>query len=67
MVVGLVIVVLSLIAASFCNTIPALIGTQGVLFAIGGKCDSTLNCLYTLTPQGILAYFPGMQMIDGWL
>lgn len=36
MVAGLTVVVISLIAASFCSTVPALIGTQGVLFAIGG-------------------------------
>lgn len=47
---GLVITVAALIGASFCNTVPGLIGCQGVLFADGG----------------ILAYFPGMQIIDKW-
>lgn len=50
MAVGLAINVVSLVAASFCNTVSGLIGTQGAMFAIGG----------------IVAYFPGMQIIDEW-
>ena len=50
MISGLIITVAALIGASFCSTVPGLIGCQGVLFAIGG----------------ILAYFPGMQIIDQW-
>jgi MFS family permease len=47
---GLVITVIALLGASFCSTVPGLIGCQGILFAVGG----------------ILAYFPGMQIIDQW-
>jgi hypothetical protein len=50
MISGLIITVAALIGASFCSTVPGLIGCQGVLFAVGG----------------ILAYFPGMQIIDQW-
>ena len=50
MLLGLAITIVSLVAASFCNTVPGLIGTQGILFAIGGTT----------------AYFPGMQFIDEW-
>lgn len=50
LVIGLAINVIGLLAASFCSTVPGLIGTQGAIFAIGG----------------VLAYFPGVQLIDQW-
>ncbi|CAK1360848.1 unnamed protein product [Cercospora beticola] len=50
MIAGLVITAAALIGASFCNDVPGLISTQGVLYAIGS----------------VLAYFPGMQIIDEW-
>ena len=50
MAVGLVLMVLSLVAASFCNTVAGLIATEGVLYAIGG----------------LLAYSPLLQYVDEW-
>lgn len=47
---GLIIMVLSLVAASFCNSISGLIGTQGVMYAIGG----------------LILYFPVMSLITEW-
>ena len=48
--VGFVMVMASLIAASFSNTVPQLLGTQGVLYGIGGS----------------LHYFPTFFFLDGW-
>ena len=48
--VGVALVVLSLIAASFCNTVAGLIATEGVLYAVGG----------------VLAYLPLLQLVDEW-
>lgn len=42
--------VVSLIAASYCNSTAALLATQGVLFAVGG----------------LFLYFPAMYVIDEW-
>jgi len=50
MISGLALVIVALIAASFCSTVPGLIGTQGVLYAVGS----------------IIFYFPGMQILDEW-
>lgn len=47
---GLMTMVVGLIAASFCNDINGLIGTQGVMYALGG----------------LAAYFPAMSMIAEW-
>lgn len=47
---GLVVVVLSLVAASYCNSAASLLATQGVLYALGG----------------LLLYFPAMYVIDEW-
>lgn len=47
---GLLIMVAGLLAASFCHSIAGLVGTQGVLYAIGG----------------LAAYFPAMSMISEW-
>lgn len=47
---GLAVMVAGLIAASFCNDVGGLIGTQGVMYAIGG----------------LVAYFPAMSMISEW-
>lgn len=47
---GLSIMVAGLVAASFCDSIAGLIGTQGVMYAIGG----------------LAAYFPAMSMISEW-
>jgi MFS family permease len=49
-VVGLALVVLSLIAASFANTVPQLIATQGVIYALGGS----------------LLYAPVIVWLDEW-
>lgn len=48
--VALGVMILSLVAASFCNDVPSLIATQGVLYAIGG----------------VLLYFPAISMVDEW-
>ena len=50
MCVAAVIMVLSLVAASFCNTVPGLLATQSVMYALGG----------------LTLYFPCMQFIDEW-
>ena len=47
---GLVLMVAGLVAASFCNSVPALIATQGVMYALGG----------------LVLYFPAMQLIGEW-
>jgi len=47
---GLAVMVLSLIAASFCNSVGGLLATEGVLYAVGG----------------VIAYFPAMPFIDEW-
>ena len=47
---GLALMVSGLIAASFCNSVNGLIGTQGVMYAIGG----------------LVAYFPAMSLITEW-
>lgn len=49
MVFGLVVMLVALVAASFCNTVSGLIATQGVLYGVGG----------------LFAYFPALQYIDG--
>ncbi|KAM0718834.1 hypothetical protein Q7P37_005906 [Cladosporium fusiforme] len=48
--VGLAILTIALVAASFTNTTGALLATQGILFAIGG----------------LTMYFPAMYVIDEW-
>ncbi|WPG99138.1 Hypothetical protein R9X50_00194900 [Acrodontium crateriforme] len=48
--IALAIMIISLVAASFCDTVPSLIATQGALYAIGG----------------ILLYFPAITMVDEW-
>ncbi|KAF2723406.1 putative MFS monocarboxylate transporter [Polychaeton citri CBS 116435] len=50
MYTGLAILILSLVAASFCNSTAALIGTQGIMYAVGG----------------LLLYFPAIQLLDDW-
>ncbi|KAM0715752.1 hypothetical protein Q7P37_008266 [Cladosporium fusiforme] len=47
---GLAVMIAGLVAASFCNSVNALIATQGVMYALGG----------------LVAYFPGMSMIPEW-
>ncbi|KAI7648613.1 hypothetical protein KC318_g17839, partial [Hortaea werneckii] len=47
---GAALIVLSLIGASFCNTVAGLLATEGVLYAIGG----------------VITYFPAIQYIDEW-
>ncbi|TKX18490.1 MFS transporter-like protein 174 [Elsinoe australis] len=49
-IVGFVILEIGLISASFSNTIPQLLGTQGILYAIGG-------CIH---------YFPAFLYLDEW-
>lgn len=49
-VLGFIVMIISLIAASFANTVPQLIATQGVLYAVGGS----------------LHYFPAYLYIDEW-
>jgi len=49
-VTGFVVVVASLIGASFANSFPALLATQGVLYALGGS----------------LHYFPAYIYLDEW-
>ena len=50
MYIAAAIMVMSLIAASFCNSVSGLLATQSVMYAIGG----------------LLIYFPSMQYIDEW-
>lgn len=47
---GLAVTALSLIVASFARSTPALLATQGVLYALGG----------------LTLYFPAMYVIDEW-
>lgn len=47
---GLVLMVAGLNAAAFCNSVSALIATQGVMYALGG----------------LVLYFPAMQLIGEW-
>jgi MFS family permease len=47
---GLAVMVSSLVAASFCNSVNGLIGTQGVMYALGG----------------LAAYFPAMSLVSEW-
>ena len=47
---GFVVVIASLIAASFANTVPQLLATQGVMYALGGS----------------LHYFPSFLFLDEW-
>ncbi|KAH8886183.1 MFS general substrate transporter [Thozetella sp. PMI_491] len=47
---GFVLMVASLIGASFANTVPQLLATQGVLYALGGS----------------LHYFPAYLYLDEW-
>jgi predicted MFS family arabinose efflux permease len=49
-VLGFIVMIISLIAASFANTVPQLIATQGVSYAVGGS----------------LHYFPAYLYIDEW-
>lgn len=49
-VAGFVIVLCSLVGASFANTISQLLATQGVLYAVGGS----------------LHYFPAFLYLDDW-
>ena len=50
MVAGSIIMVTSLIAASFCNSVSGLLATQGVMYAVGGS----------------IIYFPSIQYIEEW-
>jgi MFS family permease len=50
MFIGFVIMVVSLMAASFCETATGLLATQGVLYGLGG----------------LIMYFPGMAFVDEW-
>jgi hypothetical protein len=45
-----VLIVVSMLAASFANTVGGLLATQGVLYAIGG----------------LILYFPTMVFVDEW-
>ena len=47
---GAVVMVISLIAASFCNSVNGLLATQGVVYALGG----------------LVIYFPSINYIDEW-
>jgi MFS family permease len=49
-VCGISLVVLSLVGASFCNSVAGLVATEGVLYGIGG----------------ILAYLPLLKLVDEW-
>jgi hypothetical protein len=49
-VIGISVVVLSLIGASFCNSVSGLIVTEGIFYAIGG----------------VLAYLPLLKLVDEW-
>lgn len=50
MFAGLAVMVASLIVASFCSTVPGLLATQGVMYAVGA----------------VWLYFPVMQLVDEW-
>ena len=50
MCVAAVVMIVSLIAASFCNDVSGLIATQGVMYALGG----------------LTLYFPSINYIDEW-
>jgi MFS family permease len=50
MFAGSIVLVISLVAASFCNSVSGLLATQGVLYAIGG----------------MVVYFPTIQYIEEW-
>lgn len=50
MCAGAALMVLSLVAASFCNSVAGLLATEGVLYAVGG----------------VVTYFPAIQYIDEW-
>ena len=50
MCVAAAIMVISLIAASFCNSISGLMATQSVMYAVGG----------------LALYFPSVQFVDEW-
>lgn len=50
MFIGALIVVVALLAASFCNSVAGLLATQGVLYAVGG----------------LLLYYPAMIYVDEW-
>jgi MFS family permease len=47
---GAILIVVSMLAASFANTVGGLLATQGVLYAIGG----------------LILYFPTMVFVDEW-
>jgi MFS family permease len=47
---GLALMVAGLVAASFSNSVSGLIGTQGVMYALGG----------------LAAYFPAMSLVTEW-
>ncbi|KAK4549278.1 hypothetical protein LTR36_007737 [Oleoguttula mirabilis] len=51
MMLGVMVMVVALLAASFCNSVCALIATEGVLYAI----------------VGLVTYYPSMQYIGEWL
>lgn len=48
--VGLPLMAIALIAASFANNVNHLLLTQGVLFALGGS----------------VVYYPALVFVDGW-
>lgn len=48
--VAFAILLASLVAASFATTVPQLIATQGVMYAVGG----------------VVLYFPAIQVLDEW-
>jgi MFS family permease len=50
MFAGAAIIVLSVVIASFCNTVGGLLATQGVMYAIGG----------------MTLYYPAMVYVDEW-
>ena len=50
MFVGSIVLVISLVAASFCSSVSGLLATQGVLYAIGGMS----------------VYFPTILYIGEW-
>ncbi len=49
-IAGFIVSMASLLAASFANTVPGLLATQGVLYAIGGS----------------IHYFPAFLYLDEW-
>ena len=49
-IAGFVVLLAGLIGASFANTVPQLLGTQGILYAIGGSFH----------------YFPAFLYLDEW-